>query len=358
MTMILSQSMAHKIHTFPVSSKLRLSSVTQSNTTTAASCYELTDLGTFRDYVSVAKDINDSAQIVGYSINDIGQKQAFVWDSDEGMQDIGTIGNNSSCPYSINDYGQVVGSSVYDCGQRKAFIWDKTKGIHHLDSKSNNLSEAYCINNSGQVVGFSVTNNGQRKAFIWDETKGIQNLSISDDIESSAYAINYSGQVVGYSVSSDLIVKAFIWNGDKDIQELPGFLGSDINRSGQVIGFYSMPQHNNRAFLWNGSEEFQDLGTISHNVNLQFFDSEANSINDFGLIVGSSDKLINTEQEGWAKRAFIWDSLNKMQDLNDLIDPSSGWVLKEARSINNHGQIVGWGMKDKSSCSFLLTPIS
>ncbi|NEO53528.1 MAG: DUF3466 family protein [Okeania sp. SIO3B5] len=357
MTMILPQSINHKIKPSQVSAQLLMPSVKPFNPT-AASYYDLTDLGTFRGDITVAKDINDSAQIVGYSINDIGRKQAFVWDANEGMQDIGTIGNDSSCAYSINDDGQVVGYSEYDCSQRKAFIWDKTKGIHYLNTKNNNLSEAYSINNSGQVVGFSVTNNGQRKAFIWDETKGIQNLSISDDIESSAYAINCFGKVVGYSVSSDLIVKAFIWNSDKDIQELPGFLGSDINKSGQVIGFYSLPQHNNRAFLWNGSEEFQDLGTISHNINLQFFDSKAHSINDSGVIVGYSDKLINKEQEEWAKRAFIWDSLNKMQDLNDLIDPSSGWVLKEALSINSHGQIVGWGIKDRSCCAFLLTPIS
>ncbi|NES68315.1 MAG: DUF3466 family protein, partial [Okeania sp. SIO2D1] len=112
------------------------------------------------------------------------------------------------------------------------------------------------------------------------------------------------------------------------------------------------------SFLWNNTEEFQNLGTISNHQDLQFFDSEANSINDSGVIVGSSDKLINTEQEGFAQRAFIWDSVNQMQDLNDLIDPSSGWVLREARSINSHGQIVGWGTKDQSCRAFLLTPIS
>lgn len=356
MNMILPQSISKKIKPSQVSAELLMPSVKPLNPT-AGYYYNLTDLGTLGGDISVAKDINDFAQIVGYSINDIGQKQAFLWDPIKGMQNISTIGNNSSCAYSINDYGQVVGYSEYDCGQRKAFIWDDIRGIHHLQTKSSSLSEAYGINSSGQVVGVSVSNNGQRKAFIWDDTRGIQNLSISDDIESSAYAINYSGQVVGYSVSSDLMVKAFIWNSDKDIQELPGFLGSGINTSGQVIGFYSLPQYNSRAFLWNNTEEFQNLGTISHNVNLQFFDSEANSINDSGVIVGSSDKLINTQQERWAKRAFIWDTVNKMQDLNDLIDPSSGWVLREAQSINSHGQIVGWGTKDRSCSAFLLTPI-
>ena len=30
-----------------------------------------------------------------------------------------------------------------------------------------------------------------------------------------------------------------------------------------------------------------------------------------------------------------------MQDLNDLVDPSSGWVLTAAYGINDAGQIVG-----------------
>lgn len=150
----------------------------------------------------------------------------------------------------------------------------------------------------------------------------MQELSIAGEIESSAYAINDSGQVVGYSVSSDLIVKAFIWNSETGVQELPGFLGSDINMSGQVVGFYAVPEDNNRAFLWNGIKKFQDLGTISKNVNLQFFDSEANGINDYGLVVGYSDRLIDADQEVWGRRAFIWDTVNQMQDLNDLIAPT------------------------------------
>lgn len=355
--MTLSKSMTQKIQLTQALSELNyISSPTESNTATAASSYTLTDLGTLGGRLTVAKDINDSAQIVGYSITSSGQRRSFIWHPQKGIEDIGTFGGNYNCAYSINDYGQVVGYFVSDSGQRKAFIWDETKGYQDINTQSNNFSEAYSINNLGQVVGYTIANNGQRKAFIWDKINGMQTINFLGEIESSAYSINNYGEVVGYSVCANLIVKAFIWKREKGIQELPGFLGSDINIHGQVVGFDAVPEDNNRAFLWNGSNKFQDLTTLSGNLDLQFFDSEANSINNSGLIVGYSDKLINIETGVWEKRAFIWDKVNKMQDLNDLIFPNDNFILREAISINNHGQIVGWGNKGQSRHAFLLTP--
>ena len=43
-----------------------------------------------------------------------------------------------------------------------------------------------------------------------------------------------------------------------------------------------------------------------------------------------------------------------LRDLNDLIPPNSGWVLKEARDINNSGDIVGYGSINGVNHAFLL----
>jgi hypothetical protein len=45
-----------------------------------------------------------------------------------------------------------------------------------------------------------------------------------------------------------------------------------------------------------------------------------------------------------------------MKDLNDLIDPDSGWVLTSAAAINNAGQIVGRGVHNGQPRTFLLKP--
>ena len=42
-------------------------------------------------------------------------------------------------------------------------------------------------------------------------------------------------------------------------------------------------------------------------------------------------------------------------DLNSLIPASSGWVLTEARGINESGQIVGTGVLNGQERAFLLT---
>jgi hypothetical protein len=46
-----------------------------------------------------------------------------------------------------------------------------------------------------------------------------------------------------------------------------------------------------------------------------------------------------------------------MTDLNDLIDPSAGIVLKYARGINDTGQIVATGVNAMGARAILLTPI-
>ena len=44
-----------------------------------------------------------------------------------------------------------------------------------------------------------------------------------------------------------------------------------------------------------------------------------------------------------------------MLDLNTLIDPASGWVLNQARGINDSGQIAGFGTIGGQTHAFLLT---
>jgi len=47
-------------------------------------------------------------------------------------------------------------------------------------------------------------------------------------------------------------------------------------------------------------------------------------------------------------------------DLNDLIDPNSGWTLKYAYAINEDGWIVGQGFgpgQPQWPCGYLLKPV-
>ena len=76
----------------------------------------------------------------------------------------------------------------------------------------------------------------------------------------------------------------------------------------------------------------------------------ANGINDRGQVVGYADT-------GGDGHAFLYAN-GTMTDLNNLISPTSGWVLATASAVNNNGWIVGCG-DDPSGGNgemFLLTP--
>jgi probable HAF family extracellular repeat protein len=106
-------------------------------------------------------------------------------------------------------------------------------------------------------------------------------------------------------------------------------VASDINASGQVVG-YSV----GHAFLYPDSNvQMQDLGTLGGSL------SYAYGINDSRQVVGTSN---TTDNGNGAPHAFLYSD-GQMQDLNDLIPADSGWHLREARAINNSGQIVGEG---------------
>ncbi len=86
----------------------------------------------------------------------------------------------------------------------------------------------------------------------------------------------------------------------------------------------------------------QDLGALT------FTHSIAYDINDKGQVVGAL-------QTGQNSHAFVWAN-GQMQDLNNLIPSDSGWVLSEARAINNKGRIVGFGTINGQTRAFLLKP--
>jgi probable HAF family extracellular repeat protein len=56
---------------------------------------------------------------------------------------------------------------------------------------------------------------------------------------------------------------------------------------------------------------------------------------------------------------MLYTNHRGMQNLDNLIDPALGWVLREATGINEQGQIVGWGevTGQEHAHAFRLTPL-
>ena len=74
------------------------------------------------------------------------------------------------------------------------------------------------------------------------------------------------------------------------------------------------------------------------------------TINNKGEVVGYSIDGTNGNM-----RAVLWQN-NGPIDLNTFIPPGSPWYLQAASSINDAGQIVGWGTINGNIHAFLATP--
>ncbi|MBL8094882.1 MAG: hypothetical protein JNL73_12010 [Anaerolineales bacterium] len=312
----------------------------------AQSRYTLTDLGTLGGPTTKAMGINVNGQVVGASQSS-SVLYAFLWD-DGTLTSLGDLGGQGSWAYAINDAGQAVGGSPLGGGNNHAFRW-QTNAMQDLGTLGGTTSYAFEINNAGQVVGYAccAPDTYLSHAVLWG-SGGIVDLGDLDPLWpaiSAAYGINDAGQVVGGSYDDSANFHAFLWQ-NGSMQDL-GTLGGDyssaeaINKNGQVVGTARLANGTPHAFLWqNGS--MQDLGALTWDQSIAY------DINDKGQVVGAL-------QTGQTSHAFLWAN-GQMQDLNSLIPANTGWVLQEARAINNKGRIVGFGALNGQTRAFLLKP--
>jgi probable HAF family extracellular repeat protein len=157
---------------------------------------------------SVARDINEVGQVVGWSW--MGEEHAFLWENGD-VIDLGVVpGGFSSKATAVNNVGQVVGwgyvsHPTMQPGAPQAFLWQDGEMIvlGTLPDPDYDVCWALDINDVGQIVGHfgsSVIPNA-RAAFIWQDgvMTPLNDLIVPDQEAEiiEARAINDSGQVAG-----------------------------------------------------------------------------------------------------------------------------------------------------------------
>ncbi len=318
-------------------------------TQASTAAYSVTDLGTLGGSINdttQAYAINGNGQIVGKSVvQKIGTYtyHAFIYSAGK-MTDLGTLpGGDESEAHAIDKYGDVAGfaNTCKGCYTDNAFLYRNGK-MKDLGTLGGGCSFAYGMNDFAEVVGQACASN--QVAFLYSGGK-MTDLGTLGGCCSSATAINNSHQVVGgseTSTTSSSTDHAVLWSNGRmtDLGTLGGCcsVAYAINDLGQIVGYATPLNRSAHAFLYSGGT-MTDLGV--------FYDSSvAYAINNSGVVVGESDG-----------RAVIFSG-GKLQDLNQVIPPNSGWTLTEARGINDTGQIVCNGYNASGySHAFLLNPI-
>jgi probable HAF family extracellular repeat protein len=352
--------------------------------------YTITDLGTLGGAANQSHGygINNCGTTVGDSLPASGPTFLHPFYKKGGtMTDIGTLAG-AGTGYSINSFGYVVGYSTAPNGQR-GILWhdDDDDGVNDPGELQDFLPTgaigvAYDINDSNRVVGLVDTSGGSSlsdSAFVWDATNGMQIMAGASGISPTrAQGINNAGTIAGWaavSVPPYAPVHAFVLKNntyidlgtlDNTTPTLMSF-GWRISEDGHVVGYGETPSNNAskpiHPFVWfdannnNTSDagEMKDLGTLSGTSAFAY------DINASNYVVGTSDVT------GGGSHAYVWhdDDGNgvsdpgEMKDLNgQFSDPNGDWTtLVEARSINDGGQIVGWGTRSNGEThAYLLTP--
>jgi probable HAF family extracellular repeat protein len=224
----------------------------------------------------IARSINESGTIVGYSLPLSDGVHAFAWSNTGGLKDLGY-----GFAYGINTQGVVVGESNGD-----ACYWD-TSGIKHNMAPVNDFSSVSDINDAGQAVGFF-----DNLACFWQDVNHMQIIgSLNNATYSHACGINQSGTVVGYSCNYDYKVssdaKVFIWDEVNLMQEIvipeaSAAYAFDINNQGLIVGSTLDSDGKHQAYVWDSVNGAQYLNTLNGG------EAEARAINDNGWIVGVS----------------------------------------------------------------------
>jgi probable HAF family extracellular repeat protein len=310
---------------------------------TAPGPYTLTDLGSLGGGDTQAFDLNDSAQVVGYSRTASLQSRAFLWD-DSQMVNLGVVNADDfqSAAVDLNVLGHAVGTSTLKNGLARAALWRNGSiiGLTPELPPYEGTSFASAINDHGHSVGAidddsSLVYDG----ILWANGSRTALGSLGGGSTRPA-DINNAGQVVGTSNTSVELGQphAFLWQNGV-MTDLGLLRGDDqdsgaaaINAYGVIVGTSGRLDENTgvdyRPFVWEN-------GVMSA-IPTPSSEAYATDINDAGVVIG----LMRTS--GAASPYHAWIYVNGVvTNLNSLIHSASGLHVAYANAINNNGEIAG-----------------
>ncbi len=306
---------------------------------------------------SFANDVSaDGSVVVGYGGSSNSSTEAFRWTAGGGIEGLGDLAGGSFWGEASSisaDGSTIVGYSISTNGM-EAFRWTEGQGMIGLGDLPglSFRSEAVGVSADGSViVGSGIARDG--RTFYWTTNGGMVPLGNgSGYVSLSVEAVSGDGLTVVGEGGFDGNTRAASWTEDDGMVSL-GQLGGEIdNRSfaydvsadGSVIvgDSSSLVALHDEAFRWTADE-----GMIGLGLPTGAYSSKANGVSADGSIV------VGYFYDGESK-AFIWDSINGMRDIADILAAEgidlTGWELGGANAISADGRfIVGSGVNPTGS---------
>jgi len=294
------------------------------------------DLGTLGGSATFVRNMSNTGYVTGWSLDGGGNTWAYVWHNGA-MTNLGGLpGATNSEGLGVDDNGDVSGDSDFSGsgGVSHATSWIGGGAANDLGQFDPGTflfnSFGYGINNAGFVTGTGGGIHFGSHAFLYDPS-GPTFTDIAGGLIGVGFAINNSGDVAGGGAKR-------LANGTYVPISGTAFALLDDGRMAGQNG----SQH---AAVYSTAGVATDIGTLPGDST-----SVAFGLNSTGDVVGESDSGPPTP----TGRAFLYRG-GTMVDINSLIIPGSGWVLNDARSINDAGVIVGNGLYLGQERGYMLT---
>ncbi len=363
--------------------------------TLAAALYRIVAIPTPTGVTSHAFAINDRGVVAGQM-----GPGAFTWDGTHLVRYRADAfyyldGDYTSVAVSIDDHGFAVGRDasyrmLSMSGLEVATAVTFRHGtMRYLNRKMPSTFEADGVNDAGWIVGASAYRGFVRRPN--GRYVEVEPLSTRPEYNGTrATAIDDENDIVGATTIpvpwaldgndpngpegvSSLPVHAFllhlVGNSQRmiDLGTIPGFLDSyatAIAEDGTVVGFSGSTADPktvqidglSHAWMWYHGR-MSDLAALSMRDS-----SAAFGVNDRGIVVGCDSSNAgyrwgNTSPDDTLATltAVRWVD-KRIQNLNTLVAPGSGWYLSCARAVSRNGTIVGEGLDRGIARAFMLVP--